>query len=168
VTRSSNTSDALAAKVGPRGAHPARRRREACAASQPRAADRELIDAIQAGDSTAAAPLYARLVPSIRYSIQAVLRSNPPEYEDLIQATFERVIRAVMAGRFEGRSHLKTWASTIAVHVAIDFLHKWNRDQQLLEPLDSEALPLWLATVRPSVSSRHVPSCTSSKECWDA
>jgi RNA polymerase sigma-70 factor (ECF subfamily) len=57
-----------------------------------------------------------------------------------MQITFERVIRAITAGNFEGRSQLKTWASAIATHVAIDFLRRRTQEQSLFEAIDSPSL----------------------------
>ncbi|HEU5074908.1 MAG TPA: sigma factor, partial [Polyangiaceae bacterium] len=86
------------------------------------AADQRLVQAIRRGDPVAAAPLYAFLRPDIERTLYRVLRHRPAEFEDLRQVTYERVIRTIAAGNFEGRSQLKTWASAIAANVATDYL----------------------------------------------
>jgi len=102
--------------------------------------DRGLVEAIRAGHSHAAAPLYDSLRPSIEQALQRVLRDRPPEFEDLMQITFERVIRTIAEGHFEGRSQLKTWASAIAAHVAVDWLRRRTQEQRLFEAVDFNAI----------------------------
>ncbi len=109
--------------------------------------DRELILAIQAGDSAAAAPLYDSLRPSIEQALGRVLRDRPPDFEDLMQITFERVIRSIADGNFEGRSQLKTWASAIAAHVAVDWLRRRTQEQRLFETADSAVTVLGISDV---------------------
>lgn len=103
-------------------------------------ADRDLVLAIQRGDISAAAPLYARLRPSIEQALRRVLKERPAEFEDLMQITYERVIRTIAEGNFEGRSQLKTWASAIAAHVAVDWLRRRTQEQRLFEAMDSALL----------------------------
>ena len=102
--------------------------------------DRGLVEAIQAGNSHAAAPLYNSLRPSIEQALHRVLRDRPPEFEDLMQITYERVIRTIAEGNFEGRSQLKTWASAIAAHVAVDWLRRRTQEQRLFEAIDLAAV----------------------------
>src|SRR5690606_34601836 len=66
-----------------------------------------------------------------------VLRGRPPDFEDLMQVTYERVIRTIADGHFEGRSQLKTWASAIAAHVAVDWLRRQSQERRLFETMDS-------------------------------
>ena len=47
---------------------------------------------------------------------------NPSTAEDLLQETLVRIDRALPS--FEGRSSIKTWAFSIATHVAADYLRK--------------------------------------------
>src|SRR5688572_5444014 len=99
------------------------------------AADMRLVQAIRRGDAAAAAPLYAFLRPDIERTLYRVLRHRPAEFEDLRQVTYERVIRTIAAGNFEGRSQLKTWASAIAANVATDYLRRRNYELKLFEGL---------------------------------
>ena len=111
--------------------------------------DQRLIDAIQAGDSAAAAPLYSALRASIEGALYRVLRDRPPEFEDLMQVTFERVIKTILTGRFKGRSQLVTWASAIAVHVAIDHMRRRSAEQKLFHTMDSADIDLLVEDPRP-------------------
>lgn len=109
-----------------------------------------MVQAIRQGDSVAAAPLYALLRPGIERSLYRVLRHRPPEFEDLLQVTYERVLRTVAAGNFEGKSQLKTWASAIAANVANDYLRRSHYEKRIFEGLGSASTD----PPRPSTSAR--------------
>jgi RNA polymerase sigma-70 factor, ECF subfamily len=113
------------------------------------ASDRRLIEAIQAKDSAGVAPLYSALRASIESALYRVLRDRPPEFEDLMQVTFERVIQTIIAGRFKGRSQLRTWASAIAAHVAIDHMRRRRQEQRLFITMDIDSIDLHVQDVRP-------------------
>lgn len=98
--------------------------------------DQELLDAIRHGDSSSAARFYDRLYPVIDHSLRRVLRRRIPEFDDLVQVTFERIIRAIIDDRFAGQSALTTWAAAIAGHVAIDFLRRSVRERRVFEELE--------------------------------
>ncbi len=99
-------------------------------------ADQRLVLAIQTGDSAAASPLYDELRPKIEKALRRVLRESPQEMDDLTQITFERVVRGISNGTFEGRSQLGAWASSIAAHVAIDWLRKHTHERRMFSALD--------------------------------
>lgn len=97
--------------------------------------DEALVQAIQAGKGEAAEQLYDYLRPSIEATLYRVLRDRPAEFEDLMQITYERVIRTIADGNFEGRSQLKTWASAIAANIAVDYLRRRSVEQRLFETM---------------------------------
>ncbi len=101
--------------------------------------DQELVAALLRGDARGAAVLYERLRPAIDHAVRRVLHHRHRDFEDLTQATFERVLRALADDRFEGRSSLKTWASAIAGHVALDALRASIREERRLAPLPEDA-----------------------------
>jgi RNA polymerase sigma-70 factor (ECF subfamily) len=140
VTLTDSTSAALAAKVGPSETHRSAFSVNGASAPSLGAGDRGLVEAIRTGDPVAAAPLYRHLRPSIEQALHRVLRDRPPEFDDLMQITFERVIRTIAGGSFEGRSQLKTWASAIAAHVAVDWLRRRTQEQKLFEAMDSASV----------------------------
>jgi RNA polymerase sigma-70 factor (ECF subfamily) len=107
---------------------------------EPEASDQELLAAVRRGDGSSAQLLYDRLQPAIDHALRRVLRRRSIDFDDLIQVTFERIIRAIIEDRFAGQSRLTTWAAAIAGHVAIDFLRRSVREQRLfstVEPPDS-------------------------------
>lgn len=95
--------------------------------------DAQLLRALRAGRPEAARPLYDHLRPTIEWSLRRVLRGGYRDFEDLVQSTFERILRGVVEDRFEGRSSLRTWASAIAAHVALDALRRGGREASRLQ-----------------------------------
>ncbi len=95
-----------------------------------REGDPELIAAVLAGDARAAGQFHDRLRPVIEHVLRRVLRQRRDEFDDLVQITFERVVRGLAEDRFEGRCHLTTWAGAIAGHVALDALRRQMREEQ--------------------------------------
>lgn len=110
---------------------------------EPELSDRELLAAIRRGDGSSAQVLYDRLQPAIEHAIRRVLRQRTEQNDDLIQITFERIVRAIVEDKFAGQSSLTTWASAIAGHVAIDALRRSVRERRLFSNTTStEVSPL--------------------------
>lgn len=103
--------------------------------------DADLVQALVLGDATAATVLYERLRPSIDMTLRRILQHRHRDFEDLMQTTFERVLRGLAENRFEGRSSLKTWASGIASHVALDALRAGIRHRRRTAEVDENELP---------------------------
>jgi RNA polymerase sigma factor (sigma-70 family) len=99
--------------------------------------DRELVDAVMRGDSVAAAPLYQYLRPSIEGAVRRIVQGRRVDFEDVVQTSFERVVRAIGEGRFEYRSKLSTWAGAIAGHVALDWVKRNAHERRLFSDLES-------------------------------
>jgi RNA polymerase sigma-70 factor, ECF subfamily len=92
---------------------------------RPRAlSDEELLAALRRGDGAVAGAFYDRLAPVIRHTLRRTLRRDSADLDDLVQVTFERILRAISEDRFRAESTLSTWAAAIAAHVAIDFLRR--------------------------------------------
>ena len=92
--------------------------------------DAELIAAVLEGDVRAAGQFHDRLRPVIEHVMRRILRGRRDEFDDLVQITFERIVRGLAEDRFEGRCHLTTWAGAIAGHVALDSLRRRLREDQ--------------------------------------
>lgn len=95
-----------------------------------------LMEALRVGDARVAGELYDHLRPSIDHALRRVLHHRYRDFDDLVQQTFERILRALAEGRFEGRSSLRTWASAIATHVALDALRSGSREARRFVPLE--------------------------------
>ncbi len=111
---------------GRSGAFP---RPERLAPKPPTEAD--LLRGIVDGERRAADALYELLYPTVARSLQRVLHEAGPDYEDLVQATFERIVRALAETRAEAVLSLAAWASGIASHVALDSLRTKTRERRL-------------------------------------
>jgi len=95
--------------------------------------DYQIVEAIRRGDGSVARSLYDRLQPAIEYALCRVLRHRGGDFDDLVQVSFERVIKAIAADRFSGQSALSTWAAAIAGHVAIDHLRRSQIERRLFD-----------------------------------
>ena len=95
------------------------------------AEDRALLAAVAAGDEAAFDRLYARYsTPLFNYLLSLV--GERAVAEELLQETFLGLWQG--AGRFRGRSSVRTWLYRIAHHKAVDCLRR-RRPQVTLESL---------------------------------
>lgn len=93
--------------------------------------EREWLLRISRGDKAAMKQLYERLAPGLLQFIRA-RGDGATEAADVVQDAFMEVWRT--AGRYEGRSSVKTWVFAIARFNLIDRLRKRGRE----EPLDED------------------------------
>jgi RNA polymerase sigma-70 factor, ECF subfamily len=100
-----------------------------------------LVGALRRSDPGAAAALYKRLYPAVSRTLWRILQRTTSDHEDLLQITFERVIKTLLDGRFNGACSLTTWASSIASHAALDHLRSQARERRLF--VHEDALPGW-------------------------
>lgn len=100
-------------------------------------ADEDLVHSLRRGERGAAEALYRRLYPAVSRTLWRILQSTTPDHDDLVQVTFERVIRTLIDGRFAGACSLTTWASSIASHAALDSLRSRTRERRLFVDQES-------------------------------
>ena len=105
------------------------------------------------GDAAGAAPLYDYLRPSIEGAVRRIIQGRRVDFEDVVQTSFERVVRAIGEGRFEYRSKLSTWAGAIAAHVALDWVKRNAHERRLFSDLESVTSEPVSTTV---LSERHL------------
>jgi RNA polymerase sigma-70 factor (ECF subfamily) len=103
--------------------------------------DDALVAALRRAEVGAAEALYRRLYPSVSRTLWRILQRSTPDHDDLVQVTFERVIRTLVDGRFAGACSLATWASSIASHAALDYLRSRARERKLF--VDQESVAGW-------------------------
>lgn len=96
--------------------------------------DPDLADAVRRGDRRAAAQMYRRLVPAIDRAVIRVFGRRPPDHEDLVQSTLERVVVSIVSGKYTSRSSLRTWTVMIATRTALDALRRYYRQRSVFEP----------------------------------
>jgi len=90
-----------------------------------------LVRGVVAGERWANVALYDRLLPAVLGTLQRILREPSGEYEDLVQTTFERIVRVLVGQRGTPPSHLAGWAAAIAAHVALDALRMRIRERKV-------------------------------------
>jgi RNA polymerase sigma-70 factor (ECF subfamily) len=105
------------------------------AGSAPKAAlsDEQLIDAVQRGDHHMAAELYDRLVEVVDHTLFRVFGRRESDHDDLIQTTFEHIVRTLCRRSYARACNLRTWASTIASHVGFNALRARQRERRVID-----------------------------------
>jgi RNA polymerase sigma-70 factor (ECF subfamily) len=78
-----------------------------------------------------AVELYHRLLPAVEASLLRVLGRRQDDHEDLVQITFEQIVITLSQRRYAGACSLKTWASSIAAHVALKSLRSRCRSRRV-------------------------------------
>ena len=73
------------------------------------------LEGCRAGEQRAIAAMFDELSPVVERVIGRLVGPSP-DFEDLVQVAFEKAILALP--RFRGEASVKTWITSIAVHVA--------------------------------------------------
>lgn len=101
------------------------------ATSQP--SDEVLIDAVIRGDASVAGALYDRLLPLVDATLFRMLGARGSDHDDLVQATFEQIVKTLTTRRFARACSLRTWASSIAANVALNALRSRVRERRVVD-----------------------------------
>ena len=88
------------------------------------ASDRALIEAFGRGEAGAAAELYDRLAAVIRGTLYRMLGRATPDFDDLVQASFEQVVSTLRRRTFGQECRLTSWGGAIASHVALNSIRR--------------------------------------------
>jgi RNA polymerase sigma-70 factor (ECF subfamily) len=97
------------------------------------ATSEEVLAGVVAGERWAHAALYDLLYPVVARTLQKILRDNSSDYEDLVQVSFERIVRTLTGERRGQVVSLSAWAGSIAAHVALDALRSRTRERRLYD-----------------------------------
>ena len=92
-----------------------------------------VLAGVVAGERWAHAALSDQLYPVVARTLQKILRDGSGDYEDLVQASFERIVRTLTGERRVAVANLPGWAGSIAAHVALDALRGRSRERRLFE-----------------------------------
>lgn len=92
-----------------------------------------MLTGVIAGERSAHAALYDLLFPVVARTLQKILRNNSGDYEDLVQVSFERIVRTITGAQRVQVRNLSAWAGSIAAHVALDALRSRTRESRLFE-----------------------------------
>lgn len=89
-----------------------------------------LIDALVAGHPQAGDVLYTRLIRVVDWSISRVLGRQSREHEDLVQATFEQILKTLYRKTFARGCSLSSWAAAVASRLALTELRGKRRQRR--------------------------------------
>jgi RNA polymerase sigma-70 factor (ECF subfamily) len=102
----------------------------------PRTSDAELIEAVVRGDGAVAGELYDRLFHSVDQTLYRILGRRESDHEDLVQSSFEQIVKTLATRRFAGACSLKTWAASVATHVGLNALRSRRRERGVFDRSD--------------------------------
>jgi len=94
--------------------------------------DAEICTALGDGAHWAADALYDRVVDAVEAVLFRVLGADA-DRDDLTQQAIERVVSSVVSGRFARGCSLRSWATLLAQHVAVDALRARARERKLFD-----------------------------------
>jgi RNA polymerase sigma-70 factor, ECF subfamily len=104
--------------------------------------DEALIAAVQRGDRQVASALYDRLIRVVDHTVYRVFGRREVDHDDLVQMVFEQIIVTLSRRSYARACNLRTWASSIASHVAFNALRSRRRERKVMDrdaPPDSES-----------------------------
>jgi RNA polymerase sigma-70 factor (ECF subfamily) len=104
-----------------------------------------LIEAVQRGDQRVASELYERLIEVVDHTLYRIFGRREPDHDDLVQSTFEQIVRTLTERSYARACNLRTWASSIASHVGLNALRARRRERNVIDRLyqgDMELVPL--------------------------
>jgi RNA polymerase sigma-70 factor (ECF subfamily) len=90
----------------------------------------EVLRAASAGERWAYASLYDVLRPFVAAALQKILHETP-DYDDLVQTTFELIVRSLRRSRPRPIENLGAWSSAIAARVALSALRVKVRERRV-------------------------------------
>jgi RNA polymerase sigma-70 factor (ECF subfamily) len=95
--------------------------------------DAELCRALSAGEAWAAEVIYDRVEDVVDSVLYRLLGPGDGERDDLAQQALERVITTIVSGRFTQGCSLRSWATLITQHLAIDTMRSRSRERRLFD-----------------------------------
>jgi RNA polymerase sigma-70 factor (ECF subfamily) len=95
--------------------------------------DEDLCRRLEAGEAWAAEVVYDRVEDAVDAALYRLLGPGDPEREDLAQLAMERIIRTIVSGRYMRGCSLRSWATLLTQHLAIDTLRARFRDRKVFD-----------------------------------
>jgi RNA polymerase sigma-70 factor (ECF subfamily) len=111
----------------------------------------DILRGIAAKDPQAHAALYDALSPIVVRTLQKILRDPGADYDDLVQTTFERIVRKLAKEGASSVSHLAAWGAGVAAHVALDALRVRIRERRIFRRDDASRPAVVDSAVAPSL-----------------
>jgi RNA polymerase sigma-70 factor (ECF subfamily) len=103
------------------------------AAKPPTFSDAEICRALRAGEPWAAEATYDRVKDVVDAVVFRLLGPGDVERDDIGQQAIERVISTIISGRFSQECSLRSWATLITQHLAIDAMRLRARERKLFD-----------------------------------
>jgi RNA polymerase sigma-70 factor (ECF subfamily) len=95
--------------------------------------DADVCNALAAGEAWAAEVIYDRVEDVVDAVLYRLLGPGDGERDDLAQQALERVITTIVSGRFSHGCSLRSWATLITQHLAIDTMRSRSRERKLFD-----------------------------------
>lgn len=95
--------------------------------------DEQVIEAVQRGDDRVARLLYERLYAVVDRTLFRVFGRRECDHDDLVQAVFEQIVITLTRRSYAHGCNLKTWAGSIAHHVASTALRSRRRERRVVD-----------------------------------
>jgi RNA polymerase sigma-70 factor (ECF subfamily) len=111
----------------------------------------DILRGVAARDPRAHAALYDALSPIVVRTLQKILRDPGADYDDLVQTTFERIVRKLAKEGTSSVSHLAAWGAGVAAHVALDALRVRIRERRIFHRDDASRPAVADSAVAPSL-----------------
>jgi RNA polymerase sigma-70 factor (ECF subfamily) len=102
--------------------------------------DEELVDAVRRGDHRVAGLLYDRVIDGVERALYRVFGARERDHDDLVQNVFEQIIVTLRRNTYAKACSLKTWASSIAAHVALNSIRSRRVERRIFDhvtPIES-------------------------------
>jgi RNA polymerase sigma-70 factor (ECF subfamily) len=95
--------------------------------------DADICRALAAGEAWAAEVIYDRIEDVVDAVLFRLLGPGDSERDDLAQQALERVITTIVSGKFSHGCSLRSWATLITQHLAIDTMRARQRERKLFD-----------------------------------
>lgn len=95
--------------------------------------DHALVEAVRQQDPLAGEQLYDELIDAVDRAVLRVLGPGQPDHDDVVQATFEQLVLSLGEGRFRSECSLRSWAGSIASHLALNALRARCRERRVFD-----------------------------------
>jgi RNA polymerase sigma-70 factor (ECF subfamily) len=95
--------------------------------------DTDICRALASGEAWAAEVIYDRVEDVVDAVLFRLMGAGDGERDDLAQQSLERIISTIVSGRFSHGCSLRSWATLITQHIAIDAMRSRTRERKLFD-----------------------------------
>jgi len=95
--------------------------------------DDELLAGLARADPEVSAELCKRLLRTVDATLYRVLGGRDVDHEDLVQTTFEQIVKTLSRGKFGHECSLSTWAAAIACNVALQAIRRRRNERRIFD-----------------------------------